>query len=144
MVTVIKVDFRQSKIEQLKELGKDLPQFFDCESKPLRIANQYMRKRASRLAYKSLITTAEHLKEFLDWLTYSNLDIKEMTDDFFDSYIDALCSYRKPSGDPLSWNTVNARSSGAYRFLLWSHEQGYCHYLNPSEARQVNLTSKQR
>lgn len=144
MVTVIKVDFRQSKIEKLKELGKDLPQFFDCESKPLRIANQYMRKRASRLAYKSLITTAEHLKEFLDWLTYSNLDIKEITDDFFDSYIDALCSYRKPSGDPLSWNTVNARSSGAYRFLLWSHEQGYCHYLNPSEAHQINLTSKQR
>ncbi len=75
---------------------------------------------------KSLSTLGEHLKEFVCWLEGSGLSFEDVTDIYFEAYVSALCSYRQRSGAALSWNTVNARVGGAYRFLRWALQNGYC------------------
>lgn len=133
MVIVIEVDFRKISDPALSRLAHPIPQLFDSGSSPWSLANLYLRGLARRLARKSIKTTAEHLKEFIGWMGASGLDVEDITDHVFDSYVDALCAYKKNNGDPLSWNTVNARASGAYRYLIWCYEKGCCPQLSPVE-----------
>lgn len=133
MVTVVDVDFSSSSDPKLSPLSHRIPQFFDDVSQPCCEVNSYMRFLSRRLLPKSIKTTAEHMKEFLVWSEMSGVEVEDITDDIFDSYVDALCGYRRASGDFLSWNTVNARASGVYRYLIWCHERGYCPDLNPVE-----------
>jgi integrase/recombinase XerD len=141
---IVTVDFQSSRNPKLSQLTQLIPQFFDENLNPIRVPNLYLRNISTRLAKKSLLTSAEHMKEFLTWTMKSNLKTEDINDDIFDNYIDALCSYRKPTGDPLSWNTVNSRVSGAYRYLLWSYDRGFCPNLNPFELKTIHLNSKQK
>lgn len=133
MVTVVDVDFRCSSDTRLSRLTHCIPQFFDDISHPYCEANSYLRFLSRRYSPKSIKTIAEHLKEFLVWSEVSGLEVEDINEDVFDSYVDALCAYRKSSGEFLSWNTVNARASGVYRFLIWCYEKGYCPDLSPVE-----------
>ena len=121
-----------------------MPQFFNIRLEPIKEINSYLRYVSRRLAQKSLQTISEHLKEFLVWVTVSNLSLEDMTEDIFDAYIDSLCAYRKPSGERLSWNTVNARCAGAYRYLIWCYEQKYCPNLNPSQIINTKRSARNK
>ena len=143
-IKCLTVDFRNSSIEKVRLLGGAVPQFFDEQLAPISTANLYMRMMSGRLARKSLQTLSEHLKELLIWLSNSQLEIEDIDEDAFDYYVEALCSYQKSDGRQLSWNTVNARAAGAYRFLLWAYYQGICPTLNPVETKHIHLSAKRK
>ncbi|WP_280553540.1 site-specific integrase [Halomonas sp. 25-S5] len=140
-VRCIEVDFSESKVERVKRL-RVVPQFFSEEATLLKAANRYMRTKSRSLSPKSLRTEAEHLKEFLIWLFLNEIILDDIDEDSFDNYIEALCMYEKSNGDGLSWNTVNARTAGAYRFLIWASSSDYCSYLKPDDARLVANSAK--
>ncbi|WP_158773618.1 tyrosine-type recombinase/integrase [Cobetia sp. L2A1] len=140
-VRCVEVDFSEAKVEKVKRLGV-VPQFFSDEATLLKAANQYMREKSRRLSPKSLRTEAEHLKEFLSWLFSTRMEFNEIDIDSFDYYVEALCLYKKSNGDGLSWNTVNARTTGVYRFLIWCYSKGHCPHLEPSDARLVSDSAK--
>lgn len=133
MALIVNVDFRSSHDSRLSQLSHKIPQFFNNSAEPYSEANAYMRFLSRRLMPKSMKTIAEHIKEFLVWSENSGIELIDVTDDVFDSYVDALCGYRKASGVPLSWNTVNARATGVYRYLVWCYEKGLCPDLKPVE-----------
>lgn len=143
-IRCVKVDFRNSSIDKVRLLGSAVPQFFDDQLAPIAAANLYMRRMSGRLARKSLLTLSEHLKELLIWLSNSHLVIEDIDEDAFDYYVEALCGYQKSDGSQLSWNTVNARAAGAYRFLLWAYDQGICPNLNPVETSHIHLSAKRK
>lgn len=130
MVCIIKVKFESSADPRLSKVSHLVPQLFYDNLTPASEANRYLRFSCRRLMMKSLYTVAEHLKEFIGWLEACNLEVTEINEIFFDAYVDALCEYRKRGGCPLSWNTVNARAAGAYRFLRWAARNGYCEGLH--------------
>tara|TARA_B100002003_G_scaffold248717_1_gene283147 strand:- start:928 stop:2052 length:1125 start_codon:yes stop_codon:yes gene_type:complete len=140
-VRCVEVDFSEAKVENVKRLGV-VPQFFSSEATPIKAANQYMRAKSKRLSPKSLRTEAEHLKEFLTWLFSTGMEFDDIDIDSLDNYVEALCMYKKSNGDGLSWNTVNARTAGIYRFLIWCSGKGYCSYLEPGDARLVSDSAK--
>ena len=140
-IRCVEVDFGEAKVEKIKRLGV-VPQFFSGEATPLKAANQYMREKSRALSPKSLRTEAEHLKEFLAWLSSNDMEFNDIDIDCFDNYVEALCMYNKSNGDGLSWNTVNARTSGIYRFLIWCSSKGHCPHLEPSDARLVSDSAK--
>lgn len=143
-VIIINCDFEHSEIKNVYRLGKVIPQIFNTDITPCVEANQYLRRLALRNKPKSLKTNAEHLKELLTWLSASLDNLSEITDDSFDFYIDALCEYKKANGEPLSWNTIQSRVSGAYRFLLWAYEKDYCPHLDPTEINDIKLSVSKR
>lgn len=133
MVLIVNVDFCSSHEPRLSRLSHKIPQFFNNSAEPYSEANAYMRFLSRRLMPKSMKTIAEHIKEFLVWSENSGIELVDVTDDVFDSYVDTLCGYRKASGVLLSWNTVNARATGVYRYLVWCYERSLCPDLNPVE-----------
>lgn len=144
MVVVVDVDFSGAEDPKLSRLKHKIPQFFSYDFEPLRPANRYLRHISRKLAIKSIKTIAEHVKEFLLWSEDSDIKTEYMTDNLFDLYIEVLCGYRKKNGEPLSWNTVNARTSGAYRYLIWCYEQGCCSGLDPREAGTTSRSARKR
>lgn len=141
---VVNTSFSKSNMTSVSRLGDRIPQLFNDDLSPCIEANQYLRRLALRNKAKSLQTNAEHLKEFHTWLNASLDDLTEITEDTFDFYIDALCEYKKANGEPLSWNTIQSRVSGAYRFLLWAYEKGFCPHLDPSEMNDLKLSAGKR
>jgi integrase/recombinase XerD len=103
-----------------------------------------MRFISRRLRRKSIKTVAEHIKEFLTWSAASGFDIENVTDDLYDGYVDALCACRKKTGVSLSWNAVNSRAAGAYRYLIWCFKQGYCSELAPAEISNSYRTTRNK
>lgn len=144
MIIVICVDFSAARDPQLSRLTQRIPQLFSQTADPYLEANRYLRISSRRMMPKSIQTTSEHIKEFLLWLNTSVLDTIDITDDIFDGYIDALCAYRKPCGELLSWNTVNSRVGGAYRYLLWCYGEGYCPNLAPSDVTNSYRSARRR
>lgn len=142
-VRCVKVDFGVSKVDKVKRLNV-VPQFFGEHAEPITGANLFMRARSRRLSPKSLWTEAEHLKELLDWSFANAIDLYDIDEDAFENYVEALCMYEKSNGEPLSWNTVNARVAGAYRFLAWASKKGLCSYLTLDDARLVVDSAKGR
>ncbi|WP_440973615.1 tyrosine-type recombinase/integrase [Pseudomonas koreensis] len=126
MVCIIKVNFESSADPRLSQVTHQVPQLFYDHLIPASEANRYLRFCCRTLMVKSLYTVAEHLKELMGWLEVCNLEVADINEMFFDAYVDALCEYKKNGGFPLSWNTVNARAAGAYRFLKWAVRNGYC------------------
>ena len=143
-VISVKVDFGSSEIGKVQSFGSSVPQLFDENMQPILAVNQYMRIQSLRLARKSLDTTIEHLIELMEWLLISNLRLEDMDEDTFENYVDVLCSYKKTNGERLSWNTVNSRISGAYRFLVWASVQGFCPDLNLYSANLASSGAKYR
>ena len=143
-VNSVNVDFTSSGITTVQRFGSFVPQFFNENLEPILAVNHYMRLKALRLARKSLQITTEHLSEFLEWFLDSGLELSDIDEDSFDNYVEALCFYRKTNGEPLSWNTVNSRVAGAYRFLVWASEKGHCPNLQVSEAKLVSAGAKYR
>lgn len=141
-VRFVGVDFKNSVISQVQKFGSSVPQFFNEDMEPLLPVNQYMRIKSLGLASKSLQTTAEHINEFLRWLLNSNLNLIDVNDELLEYYIDALCSYKKPNGESLSWNTVNSRVGGAHRFLVWACAKGYCPDFNVADMGLVSSMAK--
>jgi integrase/recombinase XerD len=138
MIICIKVDFEHSADARISSRDYKIPQFFNIKAEPKSEANRYIRYICRRLRSKSVTTEAEHVKELLIWVAASGLDVVDINEDFFENYVDALFSYKKKSGDPLSWNTVNSRIAGAYRFLIWAHKEGYCPDLKPVEIEKAS------
>jgi len=143
-MNIVYCNFTTSKRSKLARLKGDIPQMFNNDTSPCVEVNQYLRQLALKNKPKSLQTNAEHLKEFLLWANSSLNNIGSITDDTFDFYIDALCEYTKNNGERLSWNTINSRVAGAYRYLIWSYEKGLSPYLNPQEIKGLKLSLSQR
>ncbi len=143
LINSVEVDFSASEVEKVRRLGV-VPQFFRGDAAPLLAANQYMRARSRNLSEKSLRTEAEHIKEMLSWMLSTGVEIADIDEDLFDNYAEALCLYQKSNGDSLSWNTVNARVAGAYRFLAWASTNRFCPDLQQNEARDVADSVKGR
>lgn len=143
-ITMVEVDFILCSDPGLSKCNHTIPQLFDSSGNPLTEANQYLRMSSRRLAKKSLKTIAEHIKEFSLWILTSRISLTDVSDSIFDSYIDALCGHTQRNGQALSWNTVDARSSGAYRFLIWCHELGYCTDLSPTESINTRYSSRKK
>ena len=138
----VDVDFTNSRSEEARSLGPNVPQFFDSKMEPLVEPNAYLRKLVRRQTFRSLVTSSEHVLEFLKWQMGSSLELEDIDDGLFSSYVDALCAYVKSDGSPLSWNTVNSRSSGAYRYLKWAHEKNLCPSLSIYEMQEVRSNTK--
>lgn len=124
MILTTPVSFANAASPGLARLSYRVPQFFNVDGHAYQVENSYLLFKARRMREKSIITTAEHIKEFLCWRVRNNLDIEDVSDDDFEYYIDALCAYKNDSGQELSWNTVNSRIGGAHRFLIWCKTKG--------------------
>lgn len=135
MTKLIRVSFSNSANSDVSQIAHPIPQLFYKNLNPVSPANKYLINCSRRFLPKSLSTLAEHLKEFVCWLEASELDVSDMNDIYFDAYVSALCTYRRRSGMALSWNTVNARVGGAYRFLRWALKNGYCPSLRAGDVK---------
>lgn len=144
IIIVISCNFSQSSVKRVCRLGCKIPQLFLSDLSPCVEANEYLRSLALRNNPKSLMTNAEHIKEFMIWTMTLMTSLAELDDRTFDYYIDALCEYTKSNNQHLSWNTINSRVSGAYRFLIWAHKIGYCPNLNPDEVMSIRQTTSKR
>ncbi|WEZ88849.1 site-specific integrase [Pseudomonas sp. NyZ480] len=144
MTTLLNVDFTSSLNPTISEIPHSVPQLFLSDMQPFSSANRYLRNCSRRMLPKSLNTLAEHLKELSSWLEGSGLDVEDMTEVYFDAYVDALCTYRRRTGCPLSWNTVNARVGGAYRFLRWALKNGHCADLKDSDVENSYRSSRKK
>lgn len=142
MVVVVYVDFKESANPTLSRVKYKIPQFFHDSGVPYDVENLYLRTKAIRLSEKSSITVAEHIKELLQWRIGIGRDLVDFTDDDLDYFIEAQCSYKKPSGSGLAWNTVNSRVSGAHRFLVWCREKGYNNNLALEVSNQTGVGSR--
>lgn len=125
MILVTPVSFANAANPGLARLSYKVPQLFSVDGSAYEVENLYMLFKARRLREKSTITTAEHVKEFLKWRVDNKLAIEDVSDDDFEYYIGAQCGYKTGTGAELSWNTVNGRLSGAYRFLIWCKIKGF-------------------
>jgi integrase/recombinase XerD len=119
MILMTLVSFANAASPGLARLTFRVPQFFSVNGDAYQVENSYLLFKARRMREKSITTTAEHIKEFLQWRVNNKLEIEDVSDDDFEYFIDALCAYKNHKGKGLSWNTVNGRVSGAYRFLIW-------------------------
>lgn len=144
MTTLLKVDFTRSLNPAISQIPHSVPQLFLSDMQPVSPVNRYLRNCCRRMLPKSLSTLAEHLKEFVSWLEGSGLDVGDVTDVYFDAYIDALCAYRRRRGGALSWNTVNARVGGAFRFLRWAWQNGYCSDLKDGDVENSYRSSRKK
>lgn len=122
MVTMIRVSFRVSADPSLARLKHPVPQFFSEKGWPYVTENLYLRSKCKRLSAKSIVTIAEHLKEFLQWREFNDIAIEDITDTNFEYFVEAQCAHVTKRGMPLAWNTVNSRVSGSHRFLIWCKE----------------------
>ena len=102
----------------------------------------YLRAITHRLSEKSVKTAAEHVKELLNWRISIGRDLVDFSDDDFDYYIEAQCSYKKSNGFGLSWNTVDARISGAHRFLVWCKIEGYNHNMVLERSQKTGMGAR--
>ena len=143
-VTLIAVSFKSSFDPFLSRCTHSIPQLFNSQGEVFAEANQYLRLISRRLKKKSLLTVSEHIKEFIKWLEISNLKLIDVTDYIFDAYVDAQCIYMKQNGKRLSWNTVNARTAGSYRFLIWCFEQGYSPHLSPTDSSSTKWSTRKK
>ncbi|WP_456043897.1 tyrosine-type recombinase/integrase [Shewanella sp. A14] len=141
---VIGCNFNVSSLKRVSRLGDNIPQLFYSNLSPCLEINEYLRSLALKNNAKSLQTNAEHIKEFIMWISSIDENLFEIDDNIFDYYIDALCEYKKKNGQELSWNTVHSRASGAYRFLLWASKKGYCPNLNPEEINNLRQSANKR
>ncbi|MGI2111241.1 tyrosine-type recombinase/integrase [Shewanella frigidimarina] len=141
---VIGCNFNVSSLKRVSRLGDNIPQLFYSNLSPCLEINEYLRSLALKNNAKSLQTNAEHIKEFIMWISSIDENLSEIDDNIFDYYIDALCEYKKKNGQELSWNTVHSRASGAYRFLLWASKKGYCPNLNPEEINNLRQSASKR
>lgn len=144
MTTLLKVNFTSSLNPAISQIPHPIPQIFFSDMQPVSPVNRYLRNCSRRMLPKSLSTLAEHLKEFVSWLEGSGLDVEDVTDVYFDAYIDALCAYRRRSGCGLSWNTINARVGGAFRFLRWAWQNGYCPDLKAGDVENSYRSSRKK
>ena len=94
----VDVDFTNSRSEEARSLGPNVPQFFDSKMEPLVEPNAYLRKLVRRQTFRSLVTSSEHVLEFLKWQMGSSLELEDIDDGLFSSYVDALCAYVKSDG----------------------------------------------
>jgi len=124
MILMTPVSFANAVSPGLARLSYRVPQFFSCDGHAYRIENLYLLFKARRLREKSIITTAEHIKEFLKWRITNSLDLEDVSDDDFEYFIEALCGHSDYKGEELSWNTINSRVGGAHRFLIWCKSKG--------------------
>lgn len=124
MILMTPVSFANAASPGLVRLTCNVPQFFTSDGHAYQVENAYLLFKARRMREKSIITTAEHMKEFLQWRVSNKIDIEDISDDDFEYYIDALCGFKNDKGQELSWNTVNSRVSGAHRFLIWCRTKG--------------------
>ncbi|MEE4138734.1 tyrosine-type recombinase/integrase [Pseudomonas viridiflava] len=122
---MIPVSFAKAAHPGLANLPYKVPQFFKPIGHPYKIENSYLLSRARNLREKSIITTAEHIKEFLSWREANNREVEDVSDDDFEYYIAAQCGYGNGQGKSLSWNTVNSRIGCAHRFLAWCRLNGF-------------------
>lgn len=125
MVTMIRVSFRGAADPSLSRLKHTVPQFFSEKGWPYVTENLYLRSKCKRLSAKSILTVAEHLKEFLQWREFNNIAIEDVTDTNFEYFIEAQCAHVSKRGELLAWNTVNSRVAGSHRFLIWCKENGF-------------------
>ena len=141
MIKSVKVDFEASEVAKVRLFGK-IPQFFDKALRPVQPANEFLRAKAKVLAPKSVETLAEHTREFLSWVFGTGLELSDLDEDYFESYVEALCHYKKSNGQSLAWNTVNARVTGACQFLTWCISKGYCPHLTRDEVSLIKDSTK--
>ncbi|WLG87387.1 hypothetical protein PSH97_13040 [Pseudomonas cucumis] len=64
MITVVEVDFSESKDPKLSQLACRIPRFFNKDFKSIVEVNRYLRFISRRLRYKSIKMFGEHIKEF--------------------------------------------------------------------------------
>ena len=126
MARSVDVDFQQSRIERLSAIKHRVPQIFTNKGDPQRAVNRYLREVARRVSRGTIRTYGGDLKEFCSWLENSDMKIEDVRVSDYEMYVDALVAYRKPGGEALSWNTVNARVGGAFRFLQWAYRENFC------------------
>ncbi|RML43582.1 Site-specific recombinase XerD [Pseudomonas savastanoi pv. glycinea] len=125
MVTMIRVSFRRAADPGLARLKHPVPQFFTEKGWPCAIENLYLRSRCKTLSAKSIVTVAEHLKEFLQWRMLNDIAIEDVTDTNFEYFIEAQCAHVNNKGIQLAWNTINSRVAGSHRFMIWCKENNY-------------------
>lgn len=125
MATMIRVSFRSAADPGLARLKHPVPQFFSEKAWPYVTENLYLRSKCKSLSAKSIMTVAEHLKEFLQWRELNDIAIEDITDTNFEYFIEAQCAHISKRGMPLSWNTVNSRVAGSHRFLIWCKENNF-------------------
>jgi integrase/recombinase XerD len=142
MILVVLVDFTESENPSLSRLKYKIPQFFQDSGIPFQEENVYLQSVARRLSEKSIKTLAEHVKEILLWRVGIGKDLADFSDNDFDYYVDAQCSYVRKSGYGLSWNTVNSRAAGAHRFLVWCRINGYSPNITLEVAKSTGLGAK--
>lgn len=130
MILMTPVSFANAASPGLARISYRVPQFFSVDGYAYQVENSYLLFKARRMREKSIITTAQHIKEFLQWRISSRLDIEDVSEDDFEYFIDALCTYKSDKGQELAWNTVNSRVSGAHRFLIWCKTKGINRNLN--------------
>lgn len=137
-------NFTVSSVRKVSRLGSSIPQLFYPNLSPCLEINEYLRSLALKNNAKSLQTNAEHIKEFMMWISSTGESLSDVDDHIFDYYVDALCEHKKKNGQALSWNTVHSRASGAYRFLVWAYKKGYCPSLNPEEINNLRQSASKR
>ncbi|WP_199884908.1 tyrosine-type recombinase/integrase [Pseudomonas bohemica] len=137
MALMVYVSFAQAAQPGLVNLSYKVPQFFKSSGHPYQIENSYLLSKARYLREKSIITTAEHVKEFILWREANGRAIVDVSDDDIEYYIAAQCGYKSRQGNALSWNTVNSRIGGAHRFLIWCKSNGFNEHITLEKAPAV-------
>lgn len=125
MATMIRVSFRGAADPGLARLKHPVPQFFSERGWPYATENLYLRSKCKRLSAKSIVTVAEHLKEFLQWRELNEIAIEDITDTNFEYFIEAQCGHVSKKGVRLAWSTINSRIAGSHRFLIWCKENNF-------------------
>lgn len=125
-ILMANVDFNEAANPSLRRVTYPIPQFFLSRGLPLDVENAYLRSIARRIRHKSIKTVAEHLREFTVWRIDMKKELWDLSNDDLDYFIDAQCSYVRPNGKRLAWNTVNSRAGTVHRFLMWCQLNGHC------------------
>jgi integrase/recombinase XerD len=117
VINIDLVDFSKSRVLALRRLGV-LPQFSTSEGFPIKEANQYFISQCGKWSPNTIRTYSEHLVAFLHWISNSNTDLSDCTDQTIAVFADSLCQYRN-NKEGLSWNTIDRRIRVAASFLRW-------------------------
>lgn len=118
----VDAEFAKSKIAQLRKLPTAIPQFFNDDFKPYRSLNQYIRVRSIWWSKNTISTNAQHFREFLNWIELNGRHLEDVSARDIEHYVHALFCYRRPSGKPLAWRTISARTLAITVFLKWAFE----------------------
>ena len=81
MILMTPVSFANAASPGLVRLTCNVPQFFTSDGHAYQVENAYLLFKARRMREKSIITTAEHMKEFLQWRVSNKIDIEDISDD---------------------------------------------------------------